>query len=75
MAEYQQIEYRIGKDGKIVETVLHGSGRGCIEVTAPLEQALGEIEVRELLPEYDNSDDLEGGEIVLTEEIQTLQQR
>jgi hypothetical protein len=26
MAEYQKIEYRIGKDGKVTETVINGNG-------------------------------------------------
>jgi Protein of unknown function (DUF2997) len=52
MAEYQQIEYRIGKDGKIIETVLNASGPSCTETTAAIEQILGQVESRELLPEY-----------------------
>lgn len=52
MAEYQKIEYRIGKDGKITETVINASGESCTETTAPLEDTLGEIESQELLPEY-----------------------
>lgn len=52
MAQYQRIEYRIGKDGKIKETVIDGSGASCTEATAPIESALGEVENKELLPEY-----------------------
>jgi hypothetical protein len=52
MAEYQQIEYKIGKDGKIYERVINASGNSCLETTEDLEKALGEIESRELLPEY-----------------------
>lgn len=52
MAEYQKVEYRIGKDGKITETVINASGESCTQTTAPLEDALGEVEDRELLPEY-----------------------
>lgn len=52
MAEYQKIEYRIGKDGKIRETVLQATGNHCTETTAAIEQALGQVESRELLPEY-----------------------
>jgi hypothetical protein len=52
MAEYRRIEYRIGKDGKIVETVLNASGAGCTETTSAIEQALGEVESQELLPQY-----------------------
>lgn len=57
MAEYQKIEYRIGKDGKIIETVLNASGASCISTTAGVEQVLGAIESRELLPQYDEGDD------------------
>lgn len=52
MAEYQRIEYRIGKDGKIVETAIAASGTGCVETTKEIEKALGTVEQRELLPEY-----------------------
>ncbi|NJN86534.1 MAG: DUF2997 domain-containing protein [Leptolyngbyaceae cyanobacterium SL_7_1] len=64
MAEYQKIEYRIGKDGKILETVLNGVGTGCMEATAALEQALGEVESQEKLPAYYND---------LEQETDTLQ--
>ncbi|MBF2027644.1 MAG: DUF2997 domain-containing protein [Oscillatoriales cyanobacterium C42_A2020_001] len=52
MAEYQKIEYRIGADGKIIETVLDGSGTSCISTTTDIEQALGTVESQELLPQY-----------------------
>lgn len=52
MAEYQKIEYRIGKDGKITETVINGIGQNCTETTANIENALGKVEYRELLPDY-----------------------
>ncbi len=53
MAEYQRIEYRIGPDGKVVETVLGATGDRCVTTTAAIEQALGEVETREYLPEYE----------------------
>jgi Protein of unknown function (DUF2997) len=53
MAEYQRIEYRIGPDGKVVETVLGATGDRCVSTTAAIEQALGEVETREYLPEYE----------------------
>ncbi|MBD1868611.1 DUF2997 domain-containing protein [Cyanobacteria bacterium FACHB-471] len=69
MAEYRKIEYRIGKDGKIVETVLNASGAGCTETTSVIEQALGEVESQELLPQYYKTEvDLE------TDETQSLTQ-
>jgi hypothetical protein len=65
MADYQKIEYRIGKDGKVTETVLNGTGESCTLATDALERSLGAIESRDLLPEYyegeDNSLTGEGG--------------
>jgi hypothetical protein len=69
MAEYQKIEYRIGKDGKITEKVLNATGSSCTNTTAGLEQALGEVESTEFLPEY-----YQGEENVIVEENQSLNQ-
>jgi hypothetical protein len=69
MAEYQKIEYRIGKDGKITETVINASGASCTNTTSGIEKALGEIENQELLPEY-----YEGGEGETVTENQSLKQ-
>lgn len=52
MAEYRKIEYRIGADGKIVETVLNAAGPTCTETTSGIEQALGKVESQEFFPEY-----------------------
>jgi hypothetical protein len=52
MAQYQRIEYRIGPDGKVVERVIGGSGPSCTSATQDIEQALGQVEAQELLPEY-----------------------
>lgn len=52
MAEYQKIEYRIGKDGKVTETVINASGSSCTTTTSEIEQALGAVEAQQLLPEY-----------------------
>jgi hypothetical protein len=57
MAEYQKIEYRIGKDGKIIETVLNASGSSCTSTTQGIEQALGEVSSQELLSEYYQGED------------------
>ncbi|MFM5887225.1 MAG: DUF2997 domain-containing protein [Dolichospermum sp.] len=70
MAEYQKIEYRIGKDGKIVERVLNATGSSCVETTKGLEKSLGEIESQELLPEYYQDD-----ELMTISENQSLQQQ
>ncbi|MFN6324815.1 MAG: DUF2997 domain-containing protein, partial [Aphanizomenon sp.] len=70
MAEYQKVEYRIGKDGKIVERVLNVTGSSCVETTKSLEKSLGEIESQELLPEY-----YEGEENINIAENQSLKQQ
>ncbi|NER21202.1 MAG: DUF2997 domain-containing protein [Symploca sp. SIO1C2] len=69
MAEYQKIEYRIGKDGKITETVINGTGTGCTNTTSEIEKALGEIDERELLPEY-----YEGDESIITASTESISQ-
>ena len=69
MAEYRKIEYRIGKDGKITETVLKATGSSCTETTAGIETALGKVESQNLLPEY-----YQGEENVTIEETQSLTQ-
>ncbi|UBF25557.1 DUF2997 domain-containing protein [Kovacikia minuta CCNUW1] len=74
MAEYQKIEYRIGKDGKVTETVLDGKGETCLLVTEGLERSLGEVESRELLPEYDGDAENAVGIDAVTSQSQTLQQ-
>jgi hypothetical protein len=55
MSSYQKIEYRIGTDGQIYETVLNGDGASCTLETAGIEAELGTVLKRELLPEYQNS--------------------
>ncbi len=57
MAEYRKVEYRIGKDGKITEKVIGGTGENCTETTEQIEKELGTIEDRELLPEYYESEE------------------
>ncbi len=56
MAEYQRIEYRIGKDGQVTETVLGATGEACNALTREIEAAIGEVETREYLPEYYEDD-------------------
>ena len=57
MAEYRKIEYRIGNDGKITETVLNASGSTCTETTSGIEKALGKVESQKLFPEYYQEDE------------------
>lgn len=64
MAEYQKIEYRIGKDGKMTETVIDGAGASCTEATAGIETALGAVENQELLPEYYEGEDNQAIDII-----------
>ncbi len=52
MTHYQRIEYRIGKDGQILETVLNGVGTDCTTTTQAIEPALGSVAQRQWLPEY-----------------------
>jgi len=52
MAEYQQVEYTIDKQGNLIERVLNVKGKGCLDLTEEIEKALGVVEKRELLPEY-----------------------
>jgi len=68
MAEYQQVEYRIGKDGTILETVINATGSGCTEITTSFESALGTVAARSLLPEYN-----EVNEHFTTESQQAIQ--
>ncbi len=70
MAEYKKVEYRIGKDGKITENVIGASGAGCTETTSGIEDALGEVESQELLPEY-----YEGEENITSTENQSLKNK
>jgi hypothetical protein len=73
MAHYQKIEYRIGKDGTLTENVLNGQGETCLLATEDLERSLGDVESRDLLPEFDDNSAQVGIDVV-TEQSQTLQQ-
>lgn len=52
MSQYQKVEYRIGKDGQITETVLNAEGPSCTANTSGMEVALGTVVHQDLLPEY-----------------------
>ncbi|AFY73406.1 Protein of unknown function (DUF2997) [Synechococcus sp. PCC 7502] len=58
MTKYLKIEYLIAPDGKITERVINGSGSDCIESSAAIELELGQVQQRELLPEYFEVNDL-----------------
>ena len=57
MAQYQKIEYLIGKDGKVTERVIEATGSSCTDTTTPLEKELGQVESQTLLPEYYQEED------------------
>jgi hypothetical protein len=52
MSQYQKVEYRIGTDGQITETVLNAEGPSCTANTTGMEAALGSVIHQDLLPEY-----------------------
>jgi hypothetical protein len=50
--EIQEIEVTINKDGQVEVHVRGVKGEACLEITRPLEQALGgEVILREMTPE------------------------
>ena len=55
--QYYKVELTINSDGTITEKVL-ASGANCTDVTKALEQAIGELQSQELLPEYHQPTDL-----------------
>ena len=57
--EYQNIEIKIDKEGKVFLEVSGVSGKKCLELTKELEKSLGEVESRELKPEFDDEDMME----------------
>lgn len=57
MAQYQKIEYHIGKDGKISEKVINGIGSSCTQTTESIENSLGLVAEKTLLPEYYQGED------------------
>ncbi|MEM9927398.1 MAG: DUF2997 domain-containing protein [Cyanobacteria bacterium P01_D01_bin.50] len=70
MAEYQKIEYRIRKDGKVTEEVIGSTGLSCTIATSVIEKKLGEIKSQELLPEY-----YEDEENLMTDATESLTQK
>ena len=66
MADYQTVEYRIGKDGKVTETVLNGVA-SCTKITSEIERAIGTIESQEWLPSDEND------EFLVVENTQIIQ--
>lgn len=65
MAQYQKVEFRIDKDGKITENVIGATGASCTLGTSAMEAALGTVEKREFLPEYYTETETESEEEIL----------
>ena len=47
-----QLRITLGKDGKVVAEGVGDTGENCLEKTKFLEKLFGEVENRELKPEY-----------------------
>ncbi len=50
--EQQELEITIDADGKVTIKVAGAKGGQCLDITKPLEEALGEVKEREFTPEY-----------------------
>jgi len=50
--EMHEAEITIDKEGRVQEKVKAGHGQDCLSLTKNLENALGEVQDREFLPEY-----------------------
>jgi hypothetical protein len=49
----KKMRIRIGNDGRTQIRVEGGEGASCLDFTKAMERALGQVEQRELCPEYD----------------------
>lgn len=52
MAKKVEIEVEIGVDGEVTFDVKGVKGRGCVDLTAPIEELLGEVTERKYSSEY-----------------------
>ncbi|HWR40105.1 MAG TPA: DUF2997 domain-containing protein [Patescibacteria group bacterium] len=50
--DMQELEIIIGADGKVSVKVAGAKGDQCLELTRPLEEALGQVEQREFTADY-----------------------
>ncbi len=48
----EELEITIDADGKVNIKVAGAKGGKCLDITKPIEDALGEVKVREMTPEY-----------------------
>jgi hypothetical protein len=56
MKREQEIEVVVGPDGEVTINVRGGSGKSCLDATKFLEEGLGLVGRRNLLPEYHAKD-------------------
>ncbi|MGL5512527.1 MAG: DUF2997 domain-containing protein [Sporomusa sp.] len=50
--EKEELEITIQPDGQVSIKVAGAKGGKCLDMTKPLEEALGQVKVREMTPEY-----------------------
>ena len=52
MMDMRELDITIDREGRVRVAVRGGHGGECIELTRKIEEAVGVVEERELLPEY-----------------------
>ena len=52
MAKQQTLKFTIRQDGTVLEEVIGAEAGECLTITESIEKRLGNIETRELKPEY-----------------------
>lgn len=48
----EELEITIDADGQVKIKVAGAKGGKCLDITKPIEEALGDVKVREMTPEY-----------------------
>ncbi|WP_371376162.1 DUF2997 domain-containing protein [Sporomusa aerivorans] len=48
----EELEITIDAKGQVSIKVAGAKGGKCLDITKPIEEALGEVKVREMMPEY-----------------------
>lgn len=48
----EELEITIDRNGQVSIKVAGAKGGKCLDITKPIEEALGEVKVREMSPEY-----------------------
>ncbi|MDC7220334.1 MAG: DUF2997 domain-containing protein [Spirochaetales bacterium] len=67
MAEKQEMEITIGKDGQVQIHVQGVDGKSCMELTKDLEDALGLVTTREKTGDYFKEEKVSEGHVSLGE--------